>query len=54
MGKKKRIEQFKKDVYDKVEDEYEVLNEEYINNKTPIKMRHNKCGHIFGKTKQFF
>lgn len=48
-GKKKRIEnrrkshnEFCKEVYDLVGDEYTVLGE-YINTTTPILMRHNKC-----------
>lgn len=42
-SKKKTTEQFKQDLYDKYGDEYTVLGE-YINNKTEILIRHNKCG----------
>lgn len=35
---------FKKEVYDLVKDEYEVLGE-YIDTNTYIRMKHNKCGH---------
>lgn len=46
-GNKKRTpEEFKQEVYDKVKDEYSVLSE-YNNSNTPIKMKHNKCGHIY-------
>lgn len=40
---KKTTEVFKCEVYEKKNGEYEVLGE-YINNKTPILMRHNICG----------
>ena len=31
-------------------DEYTLLSAEYINSKTPVIVRHNKCGHIFYPT----
>ena len=37
-------EQFKKEVYSSVKDEYVVLGK-YINNFTKIRLRHNKCKH---------
>ena len=40
----KNILQFKNEVYELVKDEYTVLSDKYINNKTKIKMKHNKCG----------
>lgn len=43
---KKTTEQFKKEVYDLVKDEYEVLGE-YVNNKVKIKFKHNTCNHVF-------
>ena len=43
---KKTTEQFKKEVLDLVNDEYTVLGE-YINSKTKIIMRHNKCGYKY-------
>ena len=46
MGKKKTTEQFKKEVFDLVGDDYEVLGE-YVNNHTYIPMRHNVCGHEY-------
>ena len=42
---KKTDEQFKKEVYDLVKDEYTVLGK-YINSQTKIKIRHDKCGNI--------
>lgn len=39
-------EEYKKKVYDLVEDEYEVL-EDYKNNHTKILMKHNICNHIY-------
>lgn len=42
-AKHKTTEQYKKEVYDLVGDEYSVL-EDYINRATPILMKHNKCG----------
>lgn len=46
MSKRKTTEQFKKEVYNFVGDEYEVIGE-YINSKTHIKVRHNLCGYIW-------
>jgi len=43
---KKTTAVFKKNVYDLVVDEYNVLGE-YKNIKTKIKMKHNVCGHEF-------
>ena len=48
MGRK-TTEQFKKEVYDLVGDEYTILGE-YINNGTKIKVRHNKCEHEYDVT----
>jgi very-short-patch-repair endonuclease len=42
--KKKTTEEFKKEVFNVVGDEYEVLGE-YVNSRTKIKIRHNICGH---------
>ena len=44
--KKKTHEQFLKEVYELVKDEYTVLTE-YINCHTKIKIKHNKCNHIY-------
>ena len=43
---KKTTESFKIEVSKIVQDEYEVLGE-YVNNKTKIKMKHNKCGYEY-------
>lgn len=43
---KKTTEEFKKEVYSLIEDEYSVL-EEYKNTKTKILFKHNKCGNEF-------
>jgi hypothetical protein len=47
--KKKTTEQFKKEVYDLVGDEYEILGE-YVNSYTKIRIKHTKCGHIYEVT----
>ena len=47
-NKKEDINSFKEKVFNLVGDEYEVLGN-YIDSKTPIKIRHNKCGYIFYK-----
>lgn len=44
--KKKTHEQFLKEVYDLVGDEYTVLGK-YVNNHTSIEFLHNVCGHIY-------
>jgi uncharacterized protein with PIN domain len=41
---RKTTEQFKKEVYGLVQDEYSVLGE-YINSQTKLLMKHNKCDH---------
>jgi hypothetical protein len=41
-NKKKTTEDYKKEVFDLVGEEFIVLNE-YINTHTPIKMKHSKC-----------
>lgn len=46
MARRKTDEEFIKEVYELVGDEYEFL-EGYINNKTPISCRHNICGHMW-------
>lgn len=43
---KKNTEKFKKEVYNLVKDEYEVLGE-YIDTDTYIRMKHNKCNTIY-------
>lgn len=46
---KKDTEQFKKEVFDLVGNEYEVLSE-YINSSAKIKILHSKCGYIYKVT----
>ena len=38
--------QFKKEVHDLVGNEYTFLDE-YTNNKTKLRVKHNKCGHVY-------
>jgi len=49
----KTTDQFKKEVYDLVKDEYIVLGE-YVNNKTKIKIKHNTCNNIYDVTPHNF
>jgi len=44
---KKTLEQFKNDVKEKFGDDYTILGNEYINNKTKILTRHNLCNTEF-------
>ena len=46
MGRKKTHEEFVDEFKELVGDEYEMLSE-YISVKTPIKLKHNICGHIY-------
>ena len=46
MPKRKTDAEFKKEVYDLVGNEYEFL-EPYVNSKTKLKVKHNKCEHIY-------
>lgn len=41
---KKTTEEFKKEIYDKYGNEYEILGE-YVNSKIKILVKHNKCGY---------
>ena len=50
---KKTTEQYKKDVYNLVSDEYEVLGE-YINSKTKIKIKHKVCEYVYNATPNNF
>lgn len=43
---KKTNAQFKQEVYDLVGNEYTILDP-YINNRTKIKVKHNKCGYVY-------
>lgn len=43
---KKTTDEFKKEIFNLFEDEYEVIGE-YVNAKTPIMMKHNKCGNMW-------
>ena len=47
-GKAKKTDaEFKKEVFDLVGDEYTFLDR-YVNAKTKLRVKHNKCGHIYG------
>lgn len=48
MAKRKTQDEFVKEVKDKFHEEYDVLGQ-YINNRTKILIRHNKCGNSFMK-----
>ena len=43
---RKTTKQFKQEVYEQVGDEYVVLGN-YVNKETKIKIKHNKCGHVW-------
>jgi len=53
MSKKKTTEEFKQEVLDLVGNEYTVL-EEYVNNKTGLKIRHNRCKNEYHVTPNEF
>lgn len=46
MPKRKTDKEFKKEVYDLVNNEY-VFLEPYVNSKTKLRVKHNKCGDIY-------
>ena len=50
---KKTTDEFKEEMYNLVGNEYE-LYDEYINTKTPIKIKHNKCNQIYTVTPSMF
>lgn len=45
--KAKTLDEFKLEVYDLVKEEYSILDNQYINNSTKIKIKHNLCNNIF-------
>ena len=51
---KKTVEGFKKEVNDLTNGEYSLLSDKYINNKTKVKMKHNKCGYEYMVTPYHF
>jgi len=53
MGRKKTHEEFCKEVYNLVGDEYEVIGK-YVNTRTKIKMKHNKCLNYINPTPDDF
>lgn len=50
---KKTDKQFKQEVFDLVGDEY-IFLDSYVNSYTKIKVKHNKCGSIYGVTPNAF
>ncbi len=46
MTKRKTDEEFKQEIYNLVGNEYTFLDS-YVNNKTKIRVRHNKCGNVY-------
>lgn len=53
MSEKKTTNKFRNEVYNLVKDEYSVLDE-YINARTKIRFKHNKCNHIYYVTPNSF
>ena len=51
--KKKTTEEFKQEVFDLTGKEYSVLGK-YKNTRTKIKMKHNKCGHVYEVIPNYF
>lgn len=50
ISQRKKLEEYKKEFYNKYKDEYTILSDEYINNKSKILIKCNKCGNILEKT----
>ena len=53
MTRRKTDADFKQEVFDLVGSEYTFLDT-YVNTNTKIKVKHNKCGHIYGVTPSKF
>lgn len=53
MPRRKTDAEFKKEVYDLVGDEYTFLDS-YVNGKTKLKVKHNKCGNVYKVTPSNF
>ena len=52
--KRKTIAEFKEEFYKLAGNEYSLLSKEYINNKTKVKVCHNKCGKDYEVTPHNF
>ncbi|MFA1509989.1 hypothetical protein ACDN41_12235 [Priestia aryabhattai] len=53
--RRKTHEEFVKEVYDAVGDEYSICEgERYVNTDAKIKMKHNKCGYVYDATRYNF
>ncbi len=48
--RKMGIEEFKRKVFDLYGDEYQIMSDTYINNVTPIKVKHMVCGYVYSKS----
>ena len=46
MAKRKTDEQFKKEIFDLVRNEYTFLDP-YVNTHTKLRVKHNKCGNVY-------
>ena len=53
MPRKKTDAEFKKEVYDLVNDEYTFLDH-YVNARTKLRVKHNKCGNIYEVKPMYF
>lgn len=53
MPRKKTNEEFLKEVHNLVQDEY-IFLEEYVNARTKIKVKHNKCNNVYSVTPKNF
>lgn len=53
-SKRKTIESLRSDMENQVGNEYSLISDEYINNKSKIKIKHNKCNNIFETTADNF
>ena len=54
MGKRKTIEEFRQDIFELGNGEYTLLSDEYVNNKTKIKLRHEVCGFEYDIKPNYF
>ena len=53
-NERRTLESYKEEIHELFGDDYVLLSDEYINNKTALKMKHNVCGTEFECTPASF
>lgn len=54
MPKRKTIEEFRQEIFELGNGEYTLLSDEYVNNKTKVRLRHEPCGFEYDIKPNYF